>query len=145
MATYRELHGKAVKTVTTNPSDDAAEGQIWFNSTDNTFKSAVIGAAWSSGGPLSTGRYLSGSLGTQTAGVQIAGSTPPGNLANVEHYNGTGWSGRTNFPSAGSAMSGAGTQTAGIAFGGSTPSQTANAFDYNGTAWTATKFFTLHC
>ena len=41
MATYRELHGKAVKTVTTNPSDDAAEGQIWFNSTDNTFKSSV--------------------------------------------------------------------------------------------------------
>ena len=48
MATYRELHGKAVKTVTTNPSDDAAEGQIWFNSTDNTFKSAIVGAAWSS-------------------------------------------------------------------------------------------------
>ena len=39
MATYRELHGKAVKTVTTNPTDEAAEGQIWFNSTDNTWKS----------------------------------------------------------------------------------------------------------
>ena len=137
MATYRELHGKAVKTVTTNPSDDAAEGQIWFNSTDNTFKSAIVGAAWSSGGPLGTGRYLSGSLGTQTAGVQIAGQIPPGNIANVEHYNGTGWSEETNFPSAGSSMSGAGTQTAGIAYGGNTPSQTANAFDYNGTAWTA--------
>ena len=137
MATYRELHGKALKTVTTNPSDDAAEGQIWFNSTDNTFKSAVPGQAWSSAGPLSTGRYLSGSLGTQTAGVQIAGQIPSGNIANVEHYNGTGWSEETNFPSAGSAMSGAGTQTAGIAYGGNTPSQTANAFDYNGTAWTS--------
>ena len=136
MATYRELHGKAVKTVTTNPTDTAAEGQIWFNSTDNTFKSAVVGQAWSSGGPLSTGRYLSGSLGTQTAGVQIIGSNPP-NLSNVEHYNGTGWSEETNYPAAGQAVSGAGTQTAGIAFGGSTPSQTANAFDYNGTAWTA--------
>ena len=41
MTTYRNLHGKTVKTVTTNPSDDAAEGQIWFNSTDNTFKSIV--------------------------------------------------------------------------------------------------------
>ena len=136
MATYRELHGKAVKTVTTNPTDTAAEGQIWFNSTENTFKSAVVGQAWSSGGPLSTGRYLSGSLGTQTAGVQIAGSNPP-KVSNVEHYNGTGWSEETNYPSVGSSMSGAGTQTAGIAFGGNTPSTTANAFDYNGTAWTA--------
>ena len=57
MATYRELHGKAVKTVTTNPSDDAAEGQIWFNSTDNTFKSAVITEAWSSSGPLPEANY----------------------------------------------------------------------------------------
>ena len=136
MTTYRKLRGKAVKTVTTNPTDDAAEGQIWFNSTDNTFKSAVVGQAWSSGGPLSTGRYLSGSLGTQTAGVQIIGSTPT-NVSNVEHYNGTGWSEETNYPAAGQAVSGAGTQTAGIAFGGSTPSQTANAFSYNGTAWTA--------
>ena len=136
MATYRELHGKPVKTVTTNPTDTAAEGQIWFNSSDSTFKSAVVGQAWSSGGPLSTGRYLSGSLGTQTAGVQIAGSNPP-NLSNVEHYNGTGWSEETNYPAAGQGLSGAGTQTAGIAYGGRTPSQTANAFSYNGTAWTA--------
>ena len=136
MATYRELHGKTVKTVTTNPSDDAAEGQIWFNSTDNTFKSAVPGQAWSSGGPLSTGRYLSGSLGTQTAGVQIAGSTPT-LVSNVEHYNGTGWSEETNYPTAIQQISGAGTQTAGIAYGGSKPTQTADAFSYNGTAWTA--------
>ena len=46
MTTYRKIHGKAVKTVTTNPTDDAAEGQIWFNSTDNTFKSIVSSAAW---------------------------------------------------------------------------------------------------
>ena len=56
MATYRELHGKAVKTVTTNPSDDAAEGQIWFNSTDNTFKSVVNLEAWSSSGSLPSTR-----------------------------------------------------------------------------------------
>ena len=136
MATYRELHGKPIKTVTTNPTDTAAEGQIWFNSSDNTFKSAVVGQAWSSAGPLSTGRYLSGSLGTQTAGVQIAGQIPP-NISNVEHYNGTGWSEETNYPAAGQGLSGAGTQTAGIAYGGNTPSITTNAFSYNGTAWTA--------
>lgn len=108
---------------------------MWYNTTTGTLRGIAVTEGWSSGGPLSTGRYLSGSLGTQTAGVQIIGSTPT-NVSNVEHYNGTGWSEETNYPAAGQAVSGAGTQTAGIAFGGSTPSQTANAFSYNGTAWT---------
>ena len=137
MTTYKELHGRSIAPVSSNPSTSGDAGKIFYNSTDNVFRSIVSTEAWSSGGPLSTGRYLSGSLGTQTAGVQIIGSTPSTNLANVEHYNGTGWSEETNYPAAGQAVSGAGTQTAGIAFGGSTPSQTANAFDYNGTAWTA--------
>ena len=69
MATYRELHGKAVKTVTTNPSDDAAEGQIWFNSTDNTFKSVVALESFSSASPLATGRASGAGAGIQTAAL----------------------------------------------------------------------------
>ena len=42
MATYREIHGKAIRTVDANPTDDSATGQIWFNSTDNNFKSIEI-------------------------------------------------------------------------------------------------------
>ena len=136
MSTYRKIHGRSIQAVTTDPTESVAEGQVWYNTSSDTFKSIVAGEAWSTGGSLATGRYSSGSLGTQTAGVQIAGSSPT-NVSNVEHYNGTGWSEETNYPSAGQTISGAGTQTAGIAYGGSTPSQTANAFDYNGTAWTA--------
>ena len=77
MATYRELHGKAVKTVTTNPSDDAAEGQIWFNSTDNTFKSAVVAEAWSSGASMTDARADLAGAGTQTAGLAMAGIDRP--------------------------------------------------------------------
>ena len=135
MTTYKELTGVLIKRQTTNP-DDPLDGQVWYNNTTGNLNALAISEGWSSGGPLSTGRYLSGSLGTQTAGVQIAGSTPT-NVSNVEHYNGTGWSEEANYPAAGQAMSGAGTQTAGVAFGGSTPSQTANAFFYDGTAWTA--------
>ena len=77
MATYRELHGKAVKTVTTNPSHDAAEGQIWFNSTDNTFKSVVTLQAFSSTGVLNTARGWMGSAGDKTAGIVFGGSINP--------------------------------------------------------------------
>ena len=73
MATYRELHGKALKTVTTNPTDEAAEGQIWFNSTDNTFKSAIASAAWSSTAPIPAKTSASGGAGTQTAGLIFGG------------------------------------------------------------------------
>ena len=48
MATYREIHGKAIRTVDANPTDDSATGQIWFNSTDNNFKSIVTIEALSS-------------------------------------------------------------------------------------------------
>ena len=92
MATYRELHGKAVKTVTTNPSDDAAEGQIWFNSTDNTFKSAVASGVWHSSGARVTNSIPAGQGGTQNAawfcGGTLSGSGPG---TNTEEYNGSGW------------------------------------------------------
>ena len=135
MSTYKALVGKKIKSVSSDPSD-SIDGQMWYNTTTGTLRGLALLKAWSSGGSLITGRYLSGSLGTQTAGVQIAGSNPP-KLTNVEHYDGTGWREGAAYPAAGSSMSGAGTQTAGIAYGGNTPSMTANAFDYNGTAWTA--------
>ena len=90
MTTYRELHGKAVKTVTTNPSDDAAEGQIWFNSTDNKFRSVVSLEAWSSGGSLTTARDDATGSGTQTDGL-MAGGYSTTIVGNTEEYNGSGW------------------------------------------------------
>ena len=33
MATYRELHGRSIQAVTTDPTGDVAEGQIWYNTT----------------------------------------------------------------------------------------------------------------
>jgi hypothetical protein len=39
MATYREIHGKAIESRSSDPSATAAtEGQIWYNTTSNTFK-----------------------------------------------------------------------------------------------------------
>jgi|TARA_R110002020_G_scaffold106646_2_gene248199 RNase P/RNase MRP subunit p29 len=42
MATYREIFGQAIKVLASDPSASAAtEGQVWYNSTSNTFKIVV--------------------------------------------------------------------------------------------------------
>ena len=38
MSTYKNIIGKDVNFLTTDPDNDAAEGQVWYNSTDNAFK-----------------------------------------------------------------------------------------------------------
>ena len=141
MATYRELHGKAVKTVTTNPSDDAAEGQIWFNSTDDTFKSIVALEAWTSASPMLNARNNpAGQGGTQNASW-ICGGNPPAFTA-TEEFNGTGWSSSGNLNNGRLYGNGAGTQTAAITIAGDNPTSPPNngatiVEEYNGSSWTA--------
>ena len=139
MATYRELHGKAVKTVTTNPSDDAAEGQIWFNSTDNTFKSVVALEAVSSSSPLSTGRndLTSAQNGTMTAGLVFGGVSPPGSATGEsEEWNGLGWSTGGTMSTVRYNRIGFGIQTAAVATTGQAPNTNATEH-YNGSAWSS--------
>ena len=138
MTTYRKLSGKAVRTVTTNPTDDAAEGQIWFNSTDSKFKSVVAGEAWTTSANLGTARYSAAAFGSQTAGVVSMGTISPATPTNVtEHYDGTGWSSAANYPASGTGGGGAGTQTAGLIAGGQAP-RANEAYEYNGTSWSET-------
>ena len=137
MATYRELVGKKIKKVTSDPSD-SIDGQMWYNSTTGAIRGLALSEGWSSAPNLGTGAYLAGSFGTQTAGVRICGTKHPATpVSNVEHYNGTGWSEETNYPVSGQSISGAGTQTAGIAAGGLTPSITTAENSYDGTSWTS--------
>jgi hypothetical protein len=138
MTTYRELHGKAVKTVTTNPSDTAAEGQIWFNSSDSTFKSAVVTEAFSSSAPVATARrgMSSSKNGTQDAMFGAGGyAAGPSTVASTEEYNGSGFSTGGNLSNARYHGTGAGTLTAGLAIG-SAPDRTL-VEEYDGTSWTA--------
>jgi hypothetical protein len=116
MTTYKEIFGKYVLNLASDPTSDA-EGQIWYNSTSGTFKSVVASAAWSSGAPLITARRALAGAGTQTAGLAIAGYTTTF-VANTEEYNGSGWATGGNVGTAREALAGAGTQTAGLGFGG---------------------------
>ena len=140
MSTLKELYGKTVKVVSTDPTDAGAEGQVWYNSTDGAFKSVVASGAWSSGSAMIRNTSTAGAnhalgVGIQTAAIYAGGYSPYTNK--TEHYNGTGWSsgGDMNLTR---ITSGFGTSTAAVAAGGITfPGVVGNqAEEYNGTAWT---------
>jgi hypothetical protein len=57
MTTYKELFGKYVQNYASDPTSTDAEGQIWYNTTSGTFKTALGSyGVWSSGGNLNTAR-----------------------------------------------------------------------------------------
>ena len=66
MSTYREIHGKAIKSVTTDPSAATDEGQVWYNTNSSTFKSIISTEAWSSASALNTAVYYNCGAGDQT-------------------------------------------------------------------------------
>jgi len=143
MATYKGIQGYSVQTLASDPSPTASvEGQLWYNSTGGVFKIAVGGAAaWASGNDMNTHRYRTdGGFGTTTAGTVVAGySAPvsPGNLANVEEYDGSTWTEVNNIPTATADPSNTGTQTAGLtAISLGVPAIGTTA-EYDGTSWAA--------
>ena len=143
MSTYKEIFGKYVRSVGSDPSAAVGEGEIWYNTSSNTFKSSVRVAAWSSGGALTTARsYIAGG-GTQNAALGVAGyvGAPSGVRGNTEEYNGTSWSEQNDLGTTRYSVSrGLGTQTAFIAAGGNSPAAApvTNSEAYDGTNWTAT-------
>ena len=145
MATYREIHGKAIKSISTDPSAPTDAGQMWYNTTSDTFKSIVSSAAWRSGPAFSTNRYGASGSGSLTAGLITGGNavTPSADVPSnaTEEWNGTGWGTGGNLNTARYYGGGFGTQTATLFTGGdSRPpgagSQTTTE-TYNGSAWTA--------
>ena len=143
MTTYKEIFGKQIKQVSSDPTSSEVEGQIWFNTTAGAFKTVLAVAAWSSGGNLNTARHNGAVSGTKTAGLYAGGKVYPNSFQNAsEEYNGTSWTEGDNLGTARSNVVGAGTQTAGLAAGGtngapgSSGVQTATE-EYGGTSWTA--------
>ena len=51
MTTYRNIHGRSIQAVTTDPTESVAEGQVWYNTTSDTFKTVLVTEAWSSTAP----------------------------------------------------------------------------------------------
>jgi len=144
MSTYREIHGKAIKSLSTDPSDANVAGQVWYNTDSTTFKTVVSSAAWRSGTSFSTSGYGAAGSGSLTAGLimgrnTLASGDTPSNA--TEEWNGSGWATGGNLSTARYYGGALGTQTATVFVGGdSRPpgsgSQT-TAENYNGTSWTS--------
>ena len=140
MSTYRKLHGRAIKSVSSNLSAPSAEGQIWFNTTDNKFKSVVASKAFVSSTPYPTAVFGNMGAGTQTAALSFGGtaspSTPSSPLVLTLEYNGSGWSAGGDLSQKRRSGFGFGTQTAALGSTGYTYPETNKTEHYNGTSWT---------
>ena len=140
MSTYKELHGRSIVPASSNPAVSGDAGKIFYNSTDNVFRSIVSIEAWSAGANTSIAKQRPGATGTQTAGLSCGGATaPPASaLGSTEEYNGTGWSTGGNLNTARNNSQCIGTQSAAALVGKGSPSipYAGTTELYNGTAWT---------
>jgi len=123
MTNYKNIFGKPVKFLTTDPDNEQAEGQIWYNSTAGVFKDVIVNKAWSSSGSLNFSRPGGGQAGagTQTVGLVFGGNTSTGPTTSTEEYNGVGFVLGGNLNTGRYMLGGAGTQTAALGFGGEPP------------------------
>ena len=117
MADYKAIHGKNIQHLASDLDNAEAEGQIWFNTTGNDYKTLVkVAGAWASGGNMNSARYgLTGS-GTKAAGLATGGATPTKSL--TELYDGSSWTESGDLNTAREALAGEGTQTATLVHGG---------------------------
>ena len=138
MATYREIHGKAIKSVTTDPTATTDEGQIWYNSGSKTFKSIVSFFGFRSGTNLPAARnYGTGGGATQSASWVAGGDAPPF-INTTFNYNGYQWTASGNMGDARirMALGNMGPQTAGLGVGGYSPGIVSGVEEYDGSTWT---------
>jgi hypothetical protein len=140
MTTYKEIFGKPVKVLSSDPTDAGAEGQVWYNTTDGVFKTVLSVGAWSAGGTMNTAGSVRSGAGTSTAGLAFLGRIP-GITTNTETYNGSTWSEVNNLSTARFGAGGTGSQTAALAFSGRTTTSAPNSYststeEFDGTNWT---------
>ena len=147
MTTYRNIHGRSIQALSTDPTESVAEGQIWYNTTSDTFKSIVSIEAMTSATPMINTRGQNGSAhnGTQNAALSVTGNNNGGGSNLVtntsEEYNGSGWTAGGTYPISSFGSYGSGVQTAALFSGGRTGSPpfpvTNTSASYNGTSFGA--------
>tara|TARA_R110002049_G_scaffold274566_1_gene452498 strand:+ start:968 stop:2011 length:1044 start_codon:yes stop_codon:yes gene_type:complete len=141
MTTYKEIFGKQVKNLSSDPPAAISEGQIWYNTTSNLFKSTLSLGAWASGGNLPTANGTTSGGGPQTAAVQATGADDTDAAA---EYNGSAWTATPNINTGryGVGSSSRGSQTAMLIFAGSPGSpgsvNTTATELWNGSSWANT-------
>ena len=138
MSTYREIIGKKIKKVSSDPSD-GVDGEMWYNSTTGTLRGIAISEAWISSASMATPRSTMAGGGSNTSAITTGeNGGNPSNAVLAESYNGTGWTSETNVPSPLGYTNGTGANSeAYVQLGGGYPSRTGTALDYDGSSWTS--------
>ena len=126
------------------------EGQLFFNSTTNTFKETVTdipGTTWTSGTNLPQALYENAGAGaSNTAAMNFGGQgNSPGpahpHTADTQTYDGSNWTEVNNLNNSRRFLMGAGTTTSALGFGGYTvppagPGTQVYTEQWDGTNWT---------
>ena len=136
MTTYKEVFGKYVRSVSSDPPAALGEGEIWYNTSSNTFKTVGQVSAWSSGGALPATAPETVCTGQQTAALSIGAEVPSSGI--TQEYNGSSWTTGGPLSSARYGGGASGTQTSALYFTGTTYSGsfTTATESYNGSSWT---------
>ena len=133
MTTYKEVFGKYVRSVSSDPPAAAGTGEIWYNTSSNTFKTVGLVSAWSSGGALPGTAPETVATGQQTAALMIGSEVGlPSGV--VLEYNGSSWTSGGSLNTARYGGGASGTQTAALYFVGNPFSGATES--YNGSSWT---------
>ena len=141
MATYREIHGKPIKFLSSDLDKDNQAGEIFYNSTSDSFKSIVQSTAFISATPMPVAKSTYHRAGTMTAGLFCAGNSSTGFTTSTEEWNGLGFSQGGAIGTALYSNTGFGTQTAGASAAGrptnGSSGDTNATFEYDGSSWTS--------
>ena len=147
MSTYEKIHGRSIQAVTTDPSETVAEGQVWYNTSSDTFKSVVGLEAWRSSAPYPRQADHTAGSGTQTAALSCSDNipSPSAEITSTFEYNGSGWSagGSMNTERGDGTNNMTGSQTASFYVGGRpnagppTPFGSTATEEYDGSSWTS--------
>ena len=138
MTTYKELKGTNIQAVSSDPSNPI-NGKVWYNTTDNVTKGAVVAAtgSFAAGGNMNTARDQTAGAGSYD-GALCFGGQPPEPLAIAELYNGTSWTEVADLNTGRLKAGGAGTSSTSIlaAAGYSGSTYYGQTESWNGSSWT---------
>ena len=138
MVSYKDISGLRIKKVSSDPSN-LNEGEMWYNTTSNTFKVAgTLAASWSSGGTVPQAVQGGGSGGTKTAAWLAGGLQYPGDTKNKSWtYNGTSWTAAPTIPNNYFIGGSTGPDAAGLLFDGIGSYGPGTAtYEWDGSSWT---------
>ena len=144
MATYKEIRGTHIVSVTSDPPSPV-NGQMWYNSTTRTIKGLTSNpvGSWSTGTSANSGRFYSGSSGTPTSFLMFGGEAPPPatqHAQKTESFNGSAFTEVNDMNTARIFSRGSAgvSNTAALVFSGWQPPHTTNCEQWDGSSWTET-------